>query len=425
MAVRASKMSPRAVFAATSGNVLEWYDFTVYGFLAPTLGSIFFPSDDYFSSLLSAFAVLAVGYAARPIGSVIYGHIGDRFGRKPALLSSVIIMGVGSLAIGFLPTYAQIGVTASVLLVAIRVVQGIAVAGEYTASGVLIVEEAEERSRGFVGSWIAFAMMLGCVLGSGVPALIDSFLTDEQMTTWGWRIPFFVGSAVAVYSAILRVHLTESSAMSAFAERVGSPVIAAVKNYWPVIVQMVVLLIPTAVIYFIIFVYAASYLTEQMHFSAAQALDITTINLIVIAFLGLLAGWLSDRIGRRAMFLIGAIGTLVFAWPLWWLMHQNSLLLVFLGQLGLSAFNAIGWSLSITVLTEVAPAQLRCSSVALGYNICMAAFGGTTPIVATYLVDRTGNDFTPVYYIMAATLVSLIVIMRLPKLVEAARRGTR
>ena len=164
-----SRMTPRAVIAATSGNVLEWYDFTVYGFLAPTLGRIFFPSEDHFASLLSAFAVLAVGYAARPIGSVIYGHIGDHFGRKPALISSVTLMGVGSILIGLLPTHAAIGVTASVLLVVIRVIQGISVAGEYTASGVLIVEEARRESRGFVGSWIACAMMLGCVLGSGVP----------------------------------------------------------------------------------------------------------------------------------------------------------------------------------------------------------------------------------------------------------------
>jgi len=416
-------MTPRAVVAATSGNVLEWYDFTVYGFLAPTLGRIFFPSDDHMTSLLSAFAVLAVGYAARPIGSVIYGHIGDRLGRKPALLSSVIIMGAGSLLIGLLPTHAQIGVTASVLLVAIRVIQGISVAGEYTASGVLIVEEAPEKTRGFVGSLIAFAMMLGCVLGSAVPALLDTLLTDQQMTTWGWRVPFFIGSGVAVYSAILRLHLQESSAITNFAERVGSPVWVAIKFHWSLILQMILLLIPTAVIYFIIFVYAASYLTDQMHFSSAQALDITTINLLVIAFLGLLVGRLSDRLGRRPVFLFGAIGTFILAIPLWWLMQRDNLAVVFAGQLGFSAFNAIGWSLSITVLTEMAPTRLRCSTVALGYNICMAAFGGTTPVVATYLVTRTGDDFVPAYYAMAATALSLIVILRLPKLIEAARRG--
>jgi len=417
-----TRMTPRAVAAATSGNVLEWYDFTVYGFLAPTLGRIFFPSDDPVASLLSAFAVLAVGYAARPIGSVIYGHIGDRFGRKPALMSSVILMGIGSILIGSLPTHAQIGVAASVLLVVIRIVQGISVAGEYMASGVLLVEEADKKSRGFVGSWIAFAMMCGCVLGSGVPAALSGVLTEAQMNAWGWRIPFFLGGTVALISAVLRRDLTESSAIKALADRIRLPVRDAVRDYWPVILQMVVLLIPTAILYFLIFVYAASYLTDQMHFSTSQALDISTINLIVIALLGLAAGYASDRLGRHVVLAFGAIGTLLFAWPLWALMHQHDLGWVFLGQMGFAAFNAIGWSLSITVLSEMVPAPVRCSALALGYNVCMAVFGGTTPFVATYLIQRTSDDFAPVYYVMATTLLSLVVIARLPKVIESAKR---
>lgn len=419
---RHTRMTPRAVAAAGSGNVLEWYDFTVYGFLAPTLGPVFFPSDDPVASLLSAFAVLAVGYAARPIGSVIYGHIGDRFGRKPALLSSVVIMGAGSLLLALLPGHAQIGVAASILFVAIRVLQGIAVAGEYTASGVLLVEEAKPSSRGFVGSWVAGAMMLGCVLGSGVPALVSSLLTDAQMEAWGWRLPFLIGASVAVFSAILRLRLSESSALESIERRGRSPFLTAVKGYWRIILQMVLLLIPTAIIYFVIFVYAASYLTDRMHVSTAQALDISTVNLLVIAVLGLAIGYASDRAGRRAVFLAGAIGTLLFAWPLWSLMHQQSLLLVFFGQMGFAAFNAVGWALSITVLSEMVPARVRCSAVALGYNLCMAAFGGTTPFIATYLVNRTGDDFAPVYYVMATTVISLAVILRLPKLTAQAQR---
>ena len=407
------------MLAATSGNVLEWYDFIVYGFLAPIIGRLFFPSDDPVASLLSAFAVLAVGYAARPLGSVIYGHIGDRIGRKPALVSSVILMGGGSILIGALPTYAEIGVTASALLVAIRILQGISVAGEYTASGVLVVEEAEPRSRGIMGAWIAFAMMSGCVLGSGVPALIGALLTNEQMSAWGWRIPFFIGGSVAVFSAVLRFHLSESSQLRDLSERGKFPIWTALRDHWPAILQMIVLLIPTAIIYFLIFVYAASYLTDKMHFTTAQALDISTVNLFVIAVLGLAVGTLSDRFGRRAMFMLGAFATLLFAVPLWSLMHEQSLTLVFLGQLGFAAVNAIGWALSITVLCEMVPTAVRCSAVSLGYNACMALFGGTTPFIATYLVARTSDDFAPVYYAIATTLLSLIVIVRLPKLAAA------
>lgn len=414
------RVTSRTVIAASSGNVLEWYDFTAYSFLAPIIGQVFFPSGNHVTSLLSAFAVLAVGYLARPLGSVIFGHVGDRIGRKPAMLVSVALMGLGSFSIAVLPTPAQIGVSATVLLVLIRVIQGISVAGEYTTSGVLLVEQADRRSRGFVGGWIAFAMMLGCVAGSGVPALLGTMLTEEQIQTWGWRIPFFIGSLVGLYSAILRSNIQETGFVETAADRIKSPISTALKNHWKLMLQMVALLIPTAIIYFVIFVYAASYLTEQMHFTTAQALNITTINLVLIALLSVLIGKLSDRYGRRPLFLLGAIGTLLFAWPLWWLMHQENLYLVFLGQLGFSVFNAIGWGLSITVLVEMAPKKLRCSTVSMGYNISMAVFGGTTPIIATYLVNRTGDDFMPVYYVMVATLVSLFVIVRLPELIERA-----
>ena len=298
--------------------------------------------------------------------------------------------------------------------------QGISVAGEYTTSGVLLVEQADRRSRGFVGGWIAFAMMLGCVIGSGIPALLGTFLTDVQIQSWGWRVPFLIGGLVALYSAILRSSITETTLLVSASERLKSPISAALKGHWKLMLQMVALLLPTAILYFVIFVYAASYLTDQMHFTTSQALDITTLNLIAIALLSLWIGRLSDRFGRRPLFLFGAIGTLLLAWPLWWLMHQDNIYLVFLGQFGFSAFNAIGWGLSITVLVEMAPAKLRCSTVSMGYNIAMAAFGGTTPIVATYLVSRTGDDFMPVYYVMAATIVSLFVIVRIPKLIERA-----
>jgi len=401
--------------------VLEWYDFTIYGFLAPTLGQVFFPSRDPSTSLLSAFAVLAVGYAARPIGSVIFGHIGDRFGRKPALIASVLMMGAGSVLIGMLPTYAQVGLPAAAALVAIRVIQGISVAGEYTAAGVLIVEQAPDESRAFVGSWLAFAMLLGCVLGSAVPALTASLSSEAQMLSWGWRIPFILGGGVALLTGVLRTQLAESPSMEPASSRTRSPVIEALRDHWRRIAQMVVLLIPSAVIYYLIFVYAAAYLVDEMHFSASQALDITTVNLIVIALFALLVGRCADIFGSRVILMSGAVGTLLFGWPLWWLMHQESLALVFLGQLGFSALNAIGWALSITVLTEMAPAGLRCSTVALGYNTCLALFGGTTPMVATYLVGRSGDDYAPVYFVMLATLLSMLVIARLPKRAAAVR----
>ena len=416
----AKPFSRKAIVATTSGNVLEWYDFTVYGFLAPTLATLFFPSEDKLASLLSAFAVLAVGYAARPVGSVIFGHIGDRIGRKAALMISVLLMGAGSFSIASLPTYDQVGLTAAFLLVAIRIVQGISVAGEYTASGVLLVEQAGEGRKAMTGAWVAFAMMWGCVLGSAVPAGLSSILRTEQMADWGWRIPFALGGVVAIFSAILRLSLTESKRTRGPDEDT-SPIIQSLRDHSALIGQMVLLLIPTAVIYFVIYVYAVSYLSSESGFSSASALDITTINLIVMALFVPVCGMAADRYGLRPVFMAGAIATLVLAGPSWWLMHRPDAISVFAAQFALTLTSTAGWALSVTALTLTAPAHLRCSVVALGYNTCMAVFGGTTPMVATYLVNRTGDDYAPVYYVIVATLVAIPVIWRLPKLIGQAQ----
>lgn len=409
--------------AATSGNILEWYDFTAYGFLAPIIGAAFFPQGDALASTLSAFAVLAVGYLARPIGSVIFGHIGDRIGRKPALLVSVVLMGFGSLAIAFLPTHAQIGLAAPVLLIVLRIVQGIAVAGEYTSSGVLVVESSRPGSRNLAGSSIAFAMMIGCVIGSGVPAIVSGQMSHEQLTEWGWRIPFLFGGLVALTSLLLRFGLTETARCDGD-DTEGSPVVQALRCHWREIVSMIALMMPVAVLYFLIFVYASSYLTESMHVSTATALDFSTANLVVVALLIVPIGLLADRIGARPVLLAAAILTLVLAYPLWSLMHASNLALVFAGQTGLAAINAVGWALSVSVLAGMVPMSVRCSAVSVGYNAAMAIFGGTTPLVATYLVSRTSDDNAPVYYLVGATLLSLVVIWRMPRRSSQGESGS-
>ncbi|EEA93884.1 MFS transporter [Pseudovibrio sp. JE062] len=414
------RLPPRSIIAAASGNVLEWYDFTVYGFLTATLATQFFPLENRVASVLSTFAVLAVGYAARPIGSVIFGHIGDRVGRKAAMMISVLLMGGGSLAIALLPTFHQIGITAAVLLVLIRIIQGIAVAGEYTASGVLLVEQAEPERRALTGAWIACAMISGCLIGSAVPAGISLLLTADQMANWGWRVAFAFGTLVALFSAIIRRHITDTVLVKNQSDQ-GSPVWQSLRDHSALIGQMILLLIPTAVIYFVIYVYAVSYLSADPNFGSSAALNVTTLNLVVMALFIPVCGLAADRFGLRPAFLAGAVATFILAGPCWWLMLRPDTASVFLGQFGLTLTSTVGWALSITALTLMAPDHLRCSVVALGYNLSMALFGGTTPIVATYLVNQTGRDYAPVYYILLAVLVSIPIIWRLPKLIATTR----
>ena len=324
-AARKSRVTPKTVFACAIGNVLEWYDFTAYGFLATIIGASFFPSGDSFASVLAAFGALAAGYGARPLGSIIGGHLGDRIGRKPTMILCMATMGVSTCLLGLLPTYEQIGVTAAVLLVAIRLVQGLSVAGEYSSSSVLLVENAEPRRRGFVGTWIACAMMAGCLLGSGMAALSSAVVGDEAMKEWGWRIPFLFGGVIAIIGIIIRRRLTESAAMPGEDEILAVPIVSAFRDHWRTIVTIIGINMPISVSYFVIFVYAVSYLTDQMHFTTAQAMDINTASLIAMTVLIPFTGLAADRFGRKAVLYASLLGTIVAGWPAWYLMHTPEL----------------------------------------------------------------------------------------------------
>jgi MHS family proline/betaine transporter-like MFS transporter len=410
------QLKHKQILAAVVGNTLEWYDFAVYGFLAPIIGKVFFPSDDAVASLLAAYGVLAMGYASRPLGSVIFGHIGDRIGRKPALMLSVAVMGSATLAIGFLPGHAEIGVTAAVILVVLRGLQGVAVAGEYASSAVLLVEQAPPARRGLVGSWVVAGCNIGFLLGSAVCALVSTLLGDAEMQAWGWRIPFFAGAAIAFYALLLRRGLTESPVMAATEAAPPLPALVALRDHWREIGQIVCLVLPTAVIYFLVFVYAISYLTDQMHYSTANALDISTLALIVLVVIAPIGGVLADRLGRRPVMFFVNIASFVLTWPLWYVMHQENLALILFAQLSFALINGLGWSLTVPVMVELLPARVRCSAAGIGYNLCLGLFGGTTPWVATYLVERTADDFAPVYYVMAAAAIAFIATLRMPEM---------
>lgn len=198
------------LLAATIGNVLEWYDFAVYGFLAAIIGKRFFPADDPLASLLASFGVFAIGFLARPLGGFLFGHIGDRFGRKPALLFSLGLMGAGTFAIGVLPDVSQIGDATAVMLVLLRVLQGLSMGGEYTGSAVYLAENAPQDRRGFIASWSQVGCLAGVLLGSGCAALTSNVIGEAEMQAWGWRIPFLFGALIALWGVIVRRYMIES-----------------------------------------------------------------------------------------------------------------------------------------------------------------------------------------------------------------------
>ncbi|CUK17427.1 Proline porter II [Ruegeria denitrificans] len=401
--------------AATVGNVLEWYDFAIYGFLAAIIGKHFFPADDPTASLLASFGVFALGFLARPLGGVLFGHIGDKISRKTSMLISISLMGGGTFAIGILPDVSQIGDTAAFLLVAVRIAQGLSMGGEYTGSAVYLAESAPAKHRGFIGCWPQVGCLLGVLLGSGCAALTSTIVGETAMQLWGWRVPFLLGGLIAVWGLLMRRQMEEPKVLGASERVPGSPFFVVMKYHWRPVLRLVCLLLVTSIGYYMQFVYAVSFLSEKMHISTAASMDINTLAIFTMLAVTLPAGWLADRLGRKPMLAFVAVGSIAFAWPLWWLIHHQSFAFILIGQCGFGILYGVGFAVTMSTMVEMFPAPVRCSGTAIGFNLCLGLFGGTTPFVVTYLVARTSDDFVPAYALMAAGFLSLLALYRLPE----------
>src|SRR5262245_16648372 len=403
----------RFIIAGIAGNVVEWEDFAVCGYFAQTIGQHFFPAKDPIASLIAAFGVFAAGFLMRPVGGLVFGHIGDRIGRKAALTLSVITMAVPTFLLGLLPDYAQLGVVASGLLVMLRLAQGLSVGGEYTTSVVFLVEQAAPDRRGLMGSWGVFGSVAGILLGSAVGALLTSVLSPEAVYAWGWRVPFLLGLAVGFAGLYMRRRIPDVQGPGGTAPPVPSPVLEAFRTEWRAMVRVAGFNILNAVGFYMIFVYVAHYLRQIVHIQAAQALDINTINMVLLLVLIPVAGALSDRVGRKPVLLVSALGTLLLAWPLFWMLHHPHLTVILFGQMGFAVLIGLFLGAGPATMVEALPARVRCSALAVGYNLCLGVLGGTTPLVVTYLIARSHDDLSPAFYLMAAAALSLAVILSL------------
>ena len=406
----------RTTLAGIAGNVMEWYDFAVYGYFAPIIGRHFFPSDDPTSSLIAAFGVFAAGFLMRPIGGLVFGYIGDRIGRKMALTVSVLAMAIPTCLIGLVPSHAVLGSAASVLLVILRMVQGLSVGGEYTTSVVFLVESAPPGKRGLAASWSTVGAVAGTLLGSAVGAVLTSVLTAEVVEAWAWRLPFVLGLAVGLAGLYIREHIPESPTDRKQTDQLpGGPLLDALRTQGVAMLRISVLNVFNAVGFYTAFVYLVTYFEKVAHLSAAAALDINSLNMLVLLVVLPLAGALSDRIGRKPVLLAAAAGGLILAWPLFRLMDHPVLSIACLGQLGLALLVGMFCGVIPVTMVEAFPARVRCSAVSIGYNLCLGIIGGTTPLVATWLIQRSHDDLSPAYYVMASAAISLVAVVCLPK----------
>jgi MHS family proline/betaine transporter-like MFS transporter len=371
----------KIIGAGMIGNVLEWYDFALYGYFAVPIGRHFFPREDAVAQLL--------------------------FGRRAALSFSVVAMAIPTFAIGVLPGYAVLGVVAPIALTVMRIAQGLSVGGEYPSSMVFLVEHADKGRRGLLGAFACFGAVGGILLGSAMGAVFAAAMSTEALEAWGWRIPFLIGVPVGFAGLWLRRHVLETAPIKRSAR---PPIVETVREHGWLVARIAALTAFTAVPFHIMFIYIVSWLQLADGIAPAQALEFNTISMIAVLPVMVAAGWASDRYGRKPFLSAATVLGFVCAVPLFWLMLHPPLALV--GQLGFIVIIGLYIGVHPVVLVEAAPPPVRCTAVALGYNLCLAVIGGLTPLVATWLVERTENELSPGFLIMAAAVVTFGAVLR-------------
>jgi MHS family proline/betaine transporter-like MFS transporter len=397
----------RTALAGLIGNVMEWFDFAVYGYFASVIGAQFFPKSNPGAQLLLTFAVFGIGFVGRPIGSLVLGAVGDRIGRRPLLVLSIALMGLATLLIGLLPTYETIGVTAPILLVVLRLVQGFSVGGEFTGSMVYTTELAPAARRGIISSATAVGTTLGFILGSGSAWLINSTLEPEQVAAWGWRVPFIASVLFLVIGVVLRRGLQETEqGVQAVAQRPA--LLPSLAADWRPMLQTFGILAMTNATYYLTFTYAVD--RRGKGDVAADFLLVNTLTLVVVLFAKPFGGWLSDRVGRRRLMLVLTASMLVLIVPALHLMLTGTPQQFALGQSLMAVTTGMALGLQGAMLVEIFPLRTRVTSMSLAYSLTLALAGGSAPLVSAWLVQRLGQPLAPAWYIMGYGVIGLALL---------------
>jgi MHS family proline/betaine transporter-like MFS transporter len=402
------------VAGASIGNAVEWFDFAIYGFLATFIAANFFPSGNETAALLNTFAIFAAAFFMRPLGGFVFGPLGDRIGRQRVLAVVILLMSGSTLAIGLLPTYAAIGVAAPLLLLFLRCLQGFSAGGEYGGGAVYLAEFASDKRRGLTVTFMAWSGVLGFLIGSVTVTLLQALLPTDAMESYGWRIPFLLAGPLGLVGLYIRLRLDDTpqfAELSKAQQVAKSPLREAVSTAWRPILQVIGLMIIFNVGYYVVFTFLPTYFIKTLHFTKTEAFVSITLASLVALILILPLAALSDRIGRRRMLMVGSLAFAVGGYPLFLLLNSGSLRGAIAAHCGLAVIEAVYVSAAVAAGVELFATRVRYSGFSIGYNICVAAFGGTTPYVVTWLTAQTANNVAPAYYVVVAAIVSLLTIL--------------
>ncbi|WP_341750674.1 MFS transporter [Candidatus Tisiphia endosymbiont of Sialis lutaria] len=403
----------KLVFASGIANAFEWYDYALFSLFAPIIGAKFFPGSNPSSSLLHAFEAFALGYLTRPIGGVFFGVIGDRFGRRTALSASIFCMSLSTALIGMLPTYDEIGITATILMILVRMLQGLSMGGALTGSISFVIEHAGVAYRGFSSSVSMSSICIGLLFGSGISQCIQSFLSAEQFDDWGWRIPFLLGIFILFAGLYIKKYTSETPSFQSMKEDGGilkSPLKKVISVYWFDMIISIFINSTGSVLFYLQATYLMSFLKINRNFTNDEVNNLANYCYIIMAIVTLCSGYLSDIVGRKKIFVFNLLVIILVIPFLIQAIETGDFCVIIISQIVLSILAACYIGPEPALQAEFYPTNVRNTALSLSYNIATSIFGGTTPLVIAYLVQETGTITSSIYYIIACAILSLIAL---------------
>lgn len=415
----------RAIVAGVIGHFVEWYDYGVYAYVATYLALAFFDG----SSLMPVFATFAVAFFARPFGGLVFGYIGDRIGRQRCLAAVVVLMSLSTFIIGILPTFAQVGMLAPVLLLLCRILQGLSAGGEIAGASSFVNEYAPEGKRGLLSSLLPAASAFGLLLGSVLMLYLSSHYSKEYMSEWGWRIPFLIALPLGIVGLYLRTKVEDTPLFRELLEKKGadpSPLKSSLQKQFKWIAVAFGATLSYGVGFYTVLSYMPSYLKTVVGFKPDDVFAVTAV--ILIAHIVALPIWgaISDRIGRRPVIIAASLLLVVLTYPAFRLIAESgSLGTAMLSGALLSAIIVAGAAPLFAYMAEMFPTSMRASSISIGYNASVMLFGGTAPYIATYLINTTQNQLAPSFYLVAAAAGAAITLFLAPSDKAAHRAALR
>ena len=404
----------KSTLSASVGNVIEWYEYTLYAYFATVISSLFFPVDNPYVSMMMTFATFSIGLAARPIGGIVFGYIGDKYSRKKMLTITMLLMSIPTMCIGLLPTYNQIGVIAPILLIILRILQGIALGGEFGGSCVYLFESVPQEKRGFFGSMALTGVGLGLVLSSCTIFIVESLATKEEIYSFAWRIPFFIsilGSIIAFYMRKTLLETEDFLIIKKTCKLVNNPFLEMLRNHKSSLFSLFAIFLTTQVSFFIVFIFGKTMMINYLNYDNHTAGKFNLFTVISYTVATLFFGYLSDKINKRYIIIFGAAGILLTAYPFVLSLKIGTSSFILLMSILLGTLIGMTEGTLNPLVAESFPTNIRSTSVAFCWNFTSVAFGGIAPIISMWLIENSGGIDTVAYYLMTVCTITIIITL--------------